>query len=101
MVPEDRRHRRSGQRLALLFNIVFRVRCPTSNTHCTHAEHNTVFLLFLEVYRDGSLRVISASELVPGDLIRVSAGARIPADARLVALLSTTLRLDQAILTVG
>jgi Ca2+ transporting ATPase len=52
-----------------------------------------------EVFRDGSLRVISASQLVPGDLIRVTAGARIPADARLVSLTSTTLRLDQAILT--
>eukprot|EP00967_Tisochrysis_lutea_P014982 scaffold16864_cov27-Tisochrysis_lutea.AAC.2 len=49
--------------------------------------------------RDGSYRIISASDLVPGDLIRVSAGVRVPADARLVALSSTTLRVDQAILT--
>jgi len=52
-----------------------------------------------EVWREGALCVIAASELVPGDVIRVAAGGRVPADSRLVALESTTLRLDQALLT--
>src|SRR6266702_3188296 len=36
------------------------------------------------VFRDGVLVSLPARELVPGDLIQVEAGDRIPADARLV-----------------
>jgi Ca2+-transporting ATPase len=36
------------------------------------------------VFRDGVLRSIPARELVPGDLIHLEAGDRIPADARLI-----------------
>ena len=36
------------------------------------------------VIRDGSLRSIPAAALVPGDVIEIEAGDRIPADARLV-----------------
>lgn len=36
------------------------------------------------VFRDGVLRSIPARELVPGDLILLEAGDRIPADARLI-----------------
>ncbi|MBI3809830.1 MAG: cation-translocating P-type ATPase, partial [Nitrospirae bacterium] len=36
------------------------------------------------VFRDGSLVSLPARELVPGDLIQVEAGDRVPADARLV-----------------
>ena len=50
--------------------------------------------------RDGApFRVVRSAELVPGDIVRVSVGCRVPADLRLVALGSTTLRADQAILT--
>lgn len=37
-----------------------------------------------------------AAELVPGDVIEVVVGGKVPADARVVELLSTTLRIDQA-----
>ncbi|CAG8524723.1 5145_t:CDS:2 [Scutellospora calospora] len=36
--------------------------------------------------RDGHLSTVSATELVPGDLVRFSVGDRIPADIRLVTL---------------
>lgn len=36
------------------------------------------------VVRDGTLRKIDATELVPGDVIRLELGDRVPADARLV-----------------
>ena len=36
------------------------------------------------VIRDGALATLPAAELVPGDLIQIEAGDRIPADARLV-----------------
>ncbi|HEU0208337.1 MAG TPA: HAD-IC family P-type ATPase, partial [Candidatus Udaeobacter sp.] len=37
-----------------------------------------------KVIRDGSLHSVAAATLVPGDVIELEAGARIPADARLV-----------------
>jgi Ca2+-transporting ATPase len=49
------------------------------------------------VVRNGQLRIIDAESLVPGDLIEVSAGQRVPADARLI--LATDLRVMEAALT--
>lgn len=40
-----------------------------------------------------------ADELVPGDIVDVSVGDQIPADCRLLAILSNSFRVDQAILT--
>ncbi|KAI3430776.1 hypothetical protein D9Q98_009188 [Chlorella vulgaris] len=51
------------------------------------------------VLRDGRWTVLPASELVPGDLVEVGVGGKVPADARVVQLLSSTLRIDQSILT--
>jgi len=42
---------------------------------------------------------IKAKEIVPGDIIEVSVGDKIPADLRLIKIYSTTLRIDQSILT--
>ncbi|XP_071527272.1 calcium-transporting ATPase sarcoplasmic/endoplasmic reticulum type-like [Panulirus ornatus] len=42
---------------------------------------------------------IRAREIVPGDIIEVSVGDKIPADMRLIKIYSTTLRVDQSILT--
>ncbi|XP_037790184.1 calcium-transporting ATPase sarcoplasmic/endoplasmic reticulum type-like [Penaeus monodon] len=42
---------------------------------------------------------IRAREIVPGDIIEVSVGDKIPADIRLIKIYSTTLRIDQSILT--
>jgi Ca2+-transporting ATPase len=50
-----------------------------------------------KVIRDGREQMIPALELVPGDLVAIAAGDRIPADARLVE--SVNLRLDEAALT--
>jgi Ca2+-transporting ATPase len=49
------------------------------------------------VVRDGELRTVPAAELVPGDIILVEEGDRIPADARL--LQSTALQTAEAALT--
>jgi len=49
------------------------------------------------VVRDGVEREIDSSELVPGDIIRLSYGARIPADARLISV--NALSIDESILT--
>ncbi|XP_077995727.1 calcium-transporting ATPase sarcoplasmic/endoplasmic reticulum type-like isoform X2 [Glandiceps talaboti] len=42
---------------------------------------------------------IKARELVPGDVVEVSVGDKVPADIRITTIKSTTLRTDQAILT--
>src|SRR5688500_13360463 len=49
------------------------------------------------VWRDGQERAVTARELVPGDVIRLSAGDRVPADARLVE--AVNLQIDEAALT--
>lgn len=42
---------------------------------------------------------IRAKEIVPGDVVEVSVGDKVPADIRLCKIYSTTLRVDQSILT--
>jgi len=42
---------------------------------------------------------IKAKELTPGDIVDISVGDKIPADIRILKIFSTTLRVDQAILT--
>ena len=49
------------------------------------------------VIRDGRESEIPAAELVPGDLIILAAGARVPADGRIVE--SVRIRIDEAALT--
>ena len=49
------------------------------------------------VIRDGVERVIDASELVPGDVIRLEAGDFVPADARLIK--SASLKSEESALT--
>ncbi|KAK4199124.1 hypothetical protein QBC40DRAFT_86435 [Triangularia verruculosa] len=51
------------------------------------------------VVRNGQLHRIKAEELVPGDIVDVSVGARIPADCRLISIHSNSFAVDQAILT--
>eukprot|EP00033_Pygsuia_biforma_P001289 GCRY01001456.1.p1 GENE.GCRY01001456.1~~GCRY01001456.1.p1 ORF type:complete len:1025 (-),score=253.77 GCRY01001456.1:129-3125(-) len=51
------------------------------------------------VLRNGKITRIKAQELVPGDIVEVAVGARVPADLRLISLLSTNMRVDQAPLT--
>ena len=50
-----------------------------------------------QVIRDGAVREIPASELVPGDLVVLAAGERVPADGRIVD--SARLQIVEAALT--
>jgi P-type Ca2+ transporter type 2A len=52
-----------------------------------------------KAWRDGYLVKIKTSELVPGDIIELSVGDKIPADARLLKINSSTFRVDQALFT--
>lgn len=51
------------------------------------------------VVRSGHLASIRAEDLVPGDIISVTVGDKIPADCRLIYIGSSSFRVDQAILT--
>lgn len=52
-----------------------------------------------KVIRDGHMQKIKAEELVPGDIISIAVGDRIPADCRLLSIQSNAFGVDQAILT--
>mmetsp|Transcript_25532 Transcript_25532/g.58965 ORF Transcript_25532/g.58965 Transcript_25532/m.58965 type:complete len:1036 (+) Transcript_25532:106-3213(+) len=49
--------------------------------------------------RDGEWQRLEASELVPGDVVEVKVGDKVPADMRLIKLKTTTLRIEQSQLT--
>lgn len=52
-----------------------------------------------KVFRDGQMEKIPAREVVPGDILELSVGDKIPADARVIRILSSSFRVDQALLT--
>lgn len=52
-----------------------------------------------KVIRDGHVTRVKAEDLVPGDIISIAVGDRIPADCRLLTVQSNSFSVDQAILT--
>ena len=61
------------------------------------ASLRVMMKLETQVHRDGQWKVVPAAELVPGDVIRLRSGDRVPADARL--LNQANLQVDEAALT--
>ncbi|RSH94496.1 hypothetical protein EHS25_004299 [Saitozyma podzolica] len=51
------------------------------------------------VFRSGRLNRVPAADLVPGDIVSVHVGDRIPADCRILSFSSSSFRVDQAMLT--
>jgi len=60
-------------------------------------ELRKLMALKVKVYREGKLKIISSENLVPGDIIKVEAGDKIPADARIFK--ASDLQMNEAILT--
>lgn len=52
-----------------------------------------------QVLRDGRWQTIGAESVVPGDIVEVRVGGKVPADLRMIALKTTTIRLEQSQLT--
>ncbi|KAJ9606180.1 hypothetical protein H2200_009141 [Cladophialophora chaetospira] len=52
-----------------------------------------------KVIRDGHVQKVKADELVPGDIVTIAIGDRIPADCRVLSIQSNSFAVDQAILT--
>ena len=61
------------------------------------AELKTYLKQRARVIRDGKEREIDAEEIVPGDIIRLAQGDRVPADARLVFV--NDFQVDESVLT--
>ncbi|OTA92144.1 hypothetical protein M434DRAFT_396701 [Hypoxylon sp. CO27-5] len=51
------------------------------------------------IRNNGQVSRVKAEELVPGDIVSVSVGDRVPADCRVIAIESNSFAVDQAILT--
>lgn len=51
------------------------------------------------VLRDSKWQEIEAKNLVPGDIVRVHQGDRVPADLRVLKMETSLLKVDQSILT--
>ncbi|KAG6023443.1 hypothetical protein E4U19_004364 [Claviceps sp. Clav32 group G5] len=51
------------------------------------------------IRNNGHISRVKAEDLVPGDIVTVSVGDRIPADCRVIAIESNSFAIDQAILT--
>lgn len=51
------------------------------------------------VFRDGKMATINSRDIVPGDIVEVKVGDRVPADTRVMELKTTSLRIDQSQLT--
>jgi P-type Ca2+ transporter type 2C len=82
--------------LAVTINVIFGA-YQEYNAENTIEKLKTFIKNKAKVLRDGALHEVDASELVPGDIINLTYGSRIPADARILESLDFSV--DESILT--
>ncbi len=80
----------------LIFNAIIGTIQEKRTENILHSLQ-TLFSCNSIVVRDGVTKIIASNELVPGDIIHITAGDKVPADARIIS--STNLSLDESILT--
>ncbi|MCT9932169.1 cation-transporting P-type ATPase [Planotetraspora sp. A-T 1434] len=80
----------------LLVNVVIGVSQESRADRAVRALR-TLTAPMAKVRRDGVVRRVPAAEIVPGDVIEIAAGDRVPADARVVE--ASALAVDEAMLT--
>ncbi|WP_083501835.1 cation-translocating P-type ATPase [Sphaerimonospora mesophila] len=80
----------------LLVNVIIGVSQETKADRAVRALR-TLTAPMAKVVRDGAVRRIPAAEVVPGDVMQVAAGDRVPADARLLE--ASGLGVDESMLT--
>ena len=94
------RHRDTGTTVVLagltVFNAVIGLRQEAKAEESVKAL-SQMMKTIARVRRDGQAVEIDAEELVPGDVVLVEAGNRVPADGRV--LLAATLEIEEAALT--
>ena len=81
---------------AVLINVLFST-YQEYKAESTIEKLNSFIKDKAKVLRNNEVREIDASELVPGDILIVSYGSRIPADARIIE--ANNLQIDEAIIT--
>lgn len=79
--------------------VFFPLCCKESNAEKALEALKELQPLQARVLRSGIWRILPSADLVPGDVVDVRCGDKIPADCRLVHLKSTTLRVEQSQLT--
>ena len=95
------RHSRAGTTALLLFGLTLLNAVMSLNqegkAEASVAALQKMMIVQSRVRRDGELVQIPAHELVPGDIVAVEAGDRIPADGRIIK--AATLEVDESALT--
>ncbi|MBU1166810.1 cation-transporting P-type ATPase [Patescibacteria group bacterium] len=81
---------------ALVLNITISVIQETKAIK-TISELKEIIVYKAKVIRDGNVKEVDAKKLVPGDIIHLDAGDRVPADARLIK--TTSFETKEAVLT--
>ncbi|XP_015263490.1 PREDICTED: sarcoplasmic/endoplasmic reticulum calcium ATPase 3 [Gekko japonicus] len=73
-------------------------KAPVSNVPSKLRKYEPEMGKVIRGDRNGVQR-IRARDIVPGDIVEVAVGDKVPADIRIIEIKSTTLRVDQSILT--
>ena len=82
--------------IILLLNAIIGF-CQELSAHKSLEALKKISTVRATVLRSGRRKVVAAKELVPGDIIQLEAGDKVPADARIIA--AVQLRVDESPLT--